>query len=232
MLLTETHNVSAGTIDAHLTIVQGNIKNEDDVKKALTATSALPDYIIFGIGGVPKLQMSITQPATLDDPHVCADGMKTVLSALRAVQSGPENVKLGPSDRKPVLACISTTGVSNTRDVPLSIYPVYHWMLSVPHEDKKVMEKLLVEASREVNSPVESFTIVRPTLLMDGELNGLEKLREGWVYPDDEVQGNAVPSHGPELGYLISRADVGNWIFERVIKGNGEWNGKCASLTY
>ncbi|KAF2101489.1 hypothetical protein NA57DRAFT_72929 [Rhizodiscina lignyota] len=229
-LLESKHDVPATILDSYLTVIQGNIKSEEDVKKTLTVTDALPDIILFGIGASPKLQMSLKAPATLDDPHVCAEGMKTVISALKDLQS--QNIKLGPSGKKPLITTISTTGVSKIRDVPYSIYPVYHWLLSVPHIDKREMENVLVAAARESNSPISSFTIVRPTLLSDGAMKGLEKVKAGWVYPDDDDREGALTEAGPKMGYQISRGDVGTWIFERIIKGNGEWNGKCASLTY
>ena len=215
-------------MEAHLTVVQGNIKNEADVRKTLTATNSLPDITLFGVGPAPKFQMSLKMPVTADDPEVCQSGLRTLLSALRSLRSQY------PSGKRPLIANISTTGISKTRDVPLALGPLYHWVLAVPHIDKKEMEHLLVAASREADSPIRGFTIIRPTLLSDGGMRGIENVKAGWVYPDDdeEAASEGEAEEGPHMGYLISRSDVGNWIYERIINGNGAWNGKCASLAY
>lgn len=62
---------------------------------------------------------------------------------------------------------------------------------------------------------------VRPTLLSTGVEKG-----EG-------VGGIRVGRESePEMGYVVSRKDVGLWIYNHVVEGKGKgWEGDVASLT-
>ncbi|CAK7205438.1 hypothetical protein SEUCBS139899_008210 [Sporothrix eucalyptigena] len=144
-----------------LTLVRGNAHDVDAVSRCLLVPGAangehqIVDTVVFTIGG--KLIMS---KLTLDDPNVCANGMTTLLAALKrlrlegATSSGPDS---------PRIVIVSTTGISKCgRDVPLAFLPMYHGMLRVPHADKRVMEDLLVASG-------EMFAMVRPSLLVDDE---------------------------------------------------------------
>lgn len=229
MLLTQ-HDLSETAIDAHLTIVEGNIKDLATVKRALLGPSNRPvDIIVNGVGGAPKFQLSLTCPFTLDDPHICEGGMASILSALRFLTA---DSKTTANDPKPMLVIISATGVSKTRrDTPLPIVPLYHWLGAIPHADKAAMEKLVFEAvgSGDKDEVLASFVVVRPSLLTDGTMRGADSVRVGWEAPSN-VDRNAP---GPAIGYTISRRDVGNWIFEETIQGEAlRWEGKCVTLTY
>lgn len=72
---------------------------------------------------------------------------------------------------------------------------------------------------------IENFVIIRPSLLTDGKRLGLKKIRVG------EESEEAVK---PAVGYTISREDVGGWIFDELVSGDGEkrFAGKMVSLTY
>jgi len=229
-LLEEIHGVASATIDAQLTLIEGNVKDIAAVKQAFVHSNRIVDTILFGVGSAPKFQPSITSPITLQDKTVCEDGMKTIVAALHSLQS--DGVSFGAE--KPVVICISTTGLSKTRDVPLALYAIYHYALSVPHADKKRMEERVIEAA--VSQPTSSrvvgdFVVVRPTLLVDGAMKGLESVRVGWEAPEgSSAVGEKAP--GPQLGYTVSRADVGNFIFQEVIQGGKKWCGKCVTLTY
>ncbi|KAI9757878.1 MAG: hypothetical protein M1815_005852 [Lichina confinis] len=92
------------------------------------------------------------------------------------------------SVKRPLMLVISTTGLSSQgRDVPLLMLPLYHWLLPVPHADKQKMEKLLVDAttSNPATSPISGFVVVRPSLLTDGAMLGLDKVRVGWEVEAD-----------------------------------------------
>jgi len=229
-LLEETHCVPSSTINAQLTIIEGNVKDIGAVKQTLVNSDRIVDKIVFGVGSTPKFQRSLTSPITLQDTTVCEEGMKTIIAALHSLQADGESYGAD----KPVVICISTTGLSKTRDVPLPMYALYHYLLAVPHADKKRMEERLVEAA--VSQPASSrvlddFVIVRPTVLVDGQMKGLESVRAGWEAPEgSSAAGEKAP--GPQLGYTVSRADVGNWIFQEAIQGGKRWCGKCATLTY
>jgi hypothetical protein len=114
--------------------------------------------------------------------------------------------------------------------VPLALRPLYHWVLALPHQDKRAMEAAAVEGALVGDAPLAGFVIVRPSLLMDGKAKGVGKVRVGWERHAKDDAREAGP--GPAVGYTITRADVGRWIFEELVKGNiAEWDGRCVSLT-
>ena len=125
---------------------------------------------------------------------------------------------------KPLLIAISTTGLTAKRDVPLAMMPLYHWMLATPHEDKKIMEKLIEEAKAE--GSIGDFVIVRASLLTNGKREGLAKTRVGW-------EGGEADGKGPAVGYTISREDVGGFIFDEVVNNQTpKFHGKKLTVTY
>lgn len=222
--LTEKHSIQTSTIDSLLTIYAGNIKDPSAVSKALVSplnSRVLVDNIYFGVGGAPKLRLAL-MPVALDDPNICESGMASVFKAIdRLSESG---VRATSDNRKPLIITISTTGITpKTRDVPLLMAPLYYKLLHVPHEDKRKMESLLFNDN---GKHVRSFVIIRPTLLVDNEPKGLDKVRAGW-----EWGAQAGEEPGPQLGYAIGRKDVGQWAFKKAIVEGG-WEGKCVSLTY
>ncbi|KAF2193105.1 hypothetical protein K469DRAFT_551686 [Zopfia rhizophila CBS 207.26] len=224
-LLTTAHSIPPSTLDALLTIHAGDIKKSSDIQKVLVPSAnsgVLVDTILFAVGGTPALQTSIIKPITLTDPHICEAGMSAVLAAISELEK--RGVSATKDGRKPLMVVISTTGVSSKkRDVPLLLYPLYHWMLQVPHADKKKMEELIFNDN---GAHIQDFVVVRPTLLTDGEPQGISKVRTGWEWG---VKKEA--ELGPTLGWSVGRRDVGEWIFrECIVKGG--WEGKCATLTY
>ena len=75
------------------------------------------------------------------------------------------------------------------------------------------MEKTIVERT-------DNFVIIRPSLFTSGKARGGDKLRVG----NEEK---------PAVGYTISREDVGLWIFENLVQGDGaSYAGQKVSLTY
>lgn len=77
---------------------------------------------------------------------------------------------------------------------------------------------------------VRDFVIMRPLFLTDGIARGDDGLRVGWEW-GVEGDENRLKEHGPEIGYSVSRKDVGTWVFEKAICQGG-WEGKCVYLTY
>lgn len=219
--------INQETLDAQLRIVKGDATDVEAVKSTILGEAsdgepALVSTIISGIGGLPHLgtKHGIIPTFKLDNPHITEQTTQAMLSALRDVYAKYPN--LAAENAKPLLAIISTTGLSPAgmpTDMPLFLRPIYKIFLEEPHEDKRQMENLIAS-----NTDLFSGTIiVRPTLFAgDGSLatgKGLEKLRVG-----TEAK--------PALGYTIQKADVGHWIFEEVIKNGGQkWNGEKVSLT-
>ncbi|KAK4699895.1 hypothetical protein P7C70_g6360, partial [Phenoliferia sp. Uapishka_3] len=219
--------VDKKTINEHLTIIPGNAKDESAVAKMLhTHAGDFVGKIVFGVGELtsPILahlfsstelsgQSSGAAPKikhlqlALDDPTVCADSMKTLLSAIKSLSFSTP----------PSLCFISTTGLNSaTRDVPYLLKPVYA-CLKVPHIDKKNMETLVVATG----DTLKGYVIVRPTLLSDGAERGAGKLKVGYG------------AGSPEIGYLVSRKDVGAWIFREFVMGSiGKESATEVTLTY
>jgi nucleoside-diphosphate-sugar epimerase len=196
----------------NLEVIQGNAKDSVAVKTLLQTSTGIVDTIVFGVGAAPKLRLHI-MPVTLDDVEVCRTAMATLLSALDELKAAT----------KPRLLVISTTGITNgPRDVPLLYVPLYHWFLHIPHIDKRVMEELVCMQRHKsaTDRTIGEFTIVRPTLLMDGNGVGVAKVRYG-------LESN------PALGWTIDRKDVGNWLFEKGVKPAdlGEFKDQAVSLT-
>jgi hypothetical protein len=93
---------------------------------------------------------------------------------------------------------------------------LYHFLLYVPHLDKRGMEDVFRDTEP---SPFRSIVGVRPTLLTDGEGVGAAGIRAG-------------KEDTPALGYTVTRADVGEWIFKNVVEAGGKgWEGQMVSLT-
>lgn len=233
--------MTSSVIDVNLAIIQGSIKDITPVKQTLAPTS-IPEssttdattrqpaqIILVGVGGKPSFQCSLTQPITLDDPKICQEGMAVILRALRELR----REAVIAETQRPLLVTISTTGLSQKRDVPIALTGLYHWMLQVPHVDKKVMEGELAKASTETgpDAPIAGFVIVRPTLLFDGDMVGMDKIRAGWETHPEAVNAREAGAPGPAIGYKIRRADVGLWIFESVMKNGSNWTNKCVTLT-
>lgn len=138
------------------------------------------------------------------DPTLCADTMKTLLTAV-------EQLPLAQRPRR--LVVISTTGIEEKwNDVPLLFRPMYYYLLEVPHEDKRVMEKMIRERSVDVFPEVITL---RPSLLTDGSRT------EGNVRIGVDI-----------VGYTISREDTGVVTFNLCAKEGDEFVNKTVCASY
>lgn len=137
------------------------------------------------------------------DSTLCADAMRALLSAAK---------ELPPSSRPRRLVVISTTGIDSRRHVPILFLPMYHYLLQVPHVDKKVMEKLIHERQSDV---FPETIILRPSLLTDGSRT------EGKVRIGEKV-----------IGYTISREDTGIVTFNLCGKEGDNFVGKAICASY
>lgn len=231
-MLEDQYKVTPKTLDANLVIVEGNIRSIEDVKRTLAASGSLPDRILFTVGGSAKMQFSLWAPITLDDPHICEEGMKTLIAALRSCED--ENVPLGPQGSRPLLFTISTVSMSSRRDLAYLYYPLEYWLLNIPRSDKKALEKVIFSAALGPDSPFSGFAMVRPPLLGEGKALGPDKVKAGWVWPDEQREEKVAKGEkeaGPVIGWFVTKADVGRWIFDNLIQGDANALGKCWSLT-
>lgn len=85
-------------------------------------------------------------------------------------------------------------------------------MLPIPHADKKMMENILTDEvkTENENSVIEGFVGVRPSFLTTKPGVGVGAIRVG-IEKNNTVDKAAI-------GYTISRDDVGEWIFEVLLK--------------
>lgn len=143
---------------------------------------------------------------------ICTNAVKNILSAL-------ETFRL---PKKPLFVALSSTGITTTgpRDVPLLLYPLYHLMLANPHKDKRNMEAAVIEHAESTESAISGYVLIRPSLLTNGVAQGGQKVKIG---SDAE----------PQVGYTVSRNDVGLWMFENLLQGDGsKYSGQKLSITY
>ncbi|XDG00511.1 hypothetical protein ABKA04_000126 [Annulohypoxylon sp. FPYF3050] len=205
----------------NLKVVQGNAHDVDAVAQCLfptsASTSASPatkpvDMVMSSIGG--QFQFA---KMTIDDPHVCENGMKTLLAAIDKVRRDHASVpELSEGQWHPRIVVVSTCGISKAgRDFPLATLPIYKFMLKVPHVDKLAMESLLTGNAGEKGF---TYSIVRPSLLTDPAVPD-RKIRVG---VDDK----------PPVGYGISRDDTGRWIFENLLDAEGAYENRVVTITW
>ncbi|RMZ88776.1 hypothetical protein DV736_g3993, partial [Chaetothyriales sp. CBS 134916] len=220
--------VQESLLASHLTIVQGNATQVEDIKKTLVDSNGkLVDTIVSGLGGSPILHFNWRQPLqfmSLDNPTVCETAAATLINALTALYRDQPALKA----TKPALVFVSTTGITRgPEDVPFWIRFIYHQILTIPHQDKKKMENLFRgHVDNAAHSQVfRVVTGIRPTLLA-GTVNvndqlGLDRVRAG------------TEAH-PAIGYNIKRADVGHWMYANTIRpseAKTKWEGQMCSLT-
>jgi hypothetical protein len=223
MLKAEPHSIAESTIEVNLTTLPGSATDPAAVKKLFDYPI---DIVLFAIGGSPQFKLSLTDPVVNDQPTLCGDAMGVLVQTLKEAE------KSSPAMKKPFVISISTTGVTDGAvgkikdDVPLLMAPLYHWVLANPHKDKQVMEKTVAEATNGESSAFSGFAVVHPTLLTDGPAKGSEVTKVGWV--DGTGKGP-----GAAMGYSISRADVGGFIYDKLLSGGfPEWNGRVITLTH
>jgi hypothetical protein len=176
----------------------------------LLVNNSIVDIIVSGVGSYPVFKGNPFRP-TLADPTICEGTTSTVLSALRSLQSRPT---IQP--KKPLFIVISGTGISDYgRDIKVAMISLYHWLLPIPHADKKMMEKVLEMEVKggDRESVIEGFIGVRPSLLTTKPPVGVDGIRVG-VEKDGKIDKGAI-------GYSISREDVGGWIFEVLLENGG-----------
>ncbi|KAK2605709.1 hypothetical protein N8I77_008531 [Diaporthe amygdali] len=196
----------------NLRIEQGNVVDRDTLARCLVRSDrpgSLVDAVVYTIGG----KFSFSKMSN-DEFHVCEDGMKALVGALHDARS------LAAATGSPFIVAMSTTGMSaHGRDYPASLWPIYGLMLKQPHKDKTAMEALLVGSG-------EAFTIVRASLLTSADESN-KPIRVGVEDP------KAHKLESKEVGYTISREDVGKWIFDSVLASDSaRWKDKVVSITY
>ncbi|KAK3296502.1 uncharacterized protein B0H64DRAFT_171335 [Chaetomium fimeti] len=216
---------------SNLHIIQGDAHDASTLHACLRTPATedgkeggrVVDTIVSSLGAKPTWK-------GISDAHVCEKGMVALLEALRRRRAedgdgdGDGDAARGKKVVVPRLVAVTSTGISDVaRDVPLPLMMLYRALLHTPHADKKAMEGLAVAAGKA--GEVE-WTFVRGSLYTNGpETEGLVR-----VGVEDPVKGVVEKE---AMGYTISREDVGKWVFEECLEGDGrQWVGKAAILTY
>ncbi|KAI1318397.1 hypothetical protein EDD11_006735 [Mortierella claussenii] len=221
--------ISQATLDAQLTIVKGHIADMAAIKSVLLFSNkdnhvTIASQIISGIGGTPQMGWSLKRPVTIDNPEVCATTTKNIVQALQEIYvQHPSSTQ-----EKPSITVISTTGISDIcEDAPFGFRTLYHVILADPHKDKKEMERLVTAYATDADGPARVFRgaiVVRPSLLI-----GDQNVKNGQGWQKLKVGEESKPA----VGYTVYRADVGEWIFEQVIRSDDDKRhfGKRITLT-
>ncbi|TDZ59694.1 hypothetical protein CTRI78_v005127 [Colletotrichum trifolii] len=197
----------------NLHVVQGNAHDSDVVAKCLVSprdATRFVDVVVSTIGA--WFDMS---KMNLEDVHVCETGITVLLDTIKTLRT-EKNVWGNPR-----VIGQSSTGISKFgRDTPHVVTPFYKMLLHTPHEDKRRLEEIL-------SSSDEDWTVVRASWLTNGREEPGDAVRVGVEDPVKGVEKLAI-------GYSISREDVGKWIFESILKGNGNdrFIRKVATVTY
>ncbi|KAL6231009.1 hypothetical protein BDW75DRAFT_54716 [Aspergillus navahoensis] len=217
--------IAPSTLSTHLTLIEGSTSDLSAIKATIfPSTSPSPAMIISGVGGRPDFSQPL-KPKFVG-ATVCQDTVRNILTVLREITK-PDT----PREHKPVLVCISTTGIAKERDIPLPMVPLYTWGLKIPHADKKDMEELVFD---EISKPepervIGDYVLIRPSLLTDGGSRP-EKVRV--LKGQGEGQNTAGGLASPFVGYTICREDVGKFMFGLVegleTDSSGDGNGDNA----
>ena len=222
------HNISMETIDNCLFIEKGSAQDPSAMRALFAAN---PTHVVSGLGGSPKMTFS-PYLFTLDQPTITEDAMTTMIQTLQQLRDE------GLLKVKPHVTMISTAGIAKNRDVPLALVPLYHWLLAVPHHDKRAGEAVLVKESAkpELERVISGWTLVRPPLLTD--CGSVDRVLVGWERHDllkgkDIIFPSEKQETAPVLGNTFPRANVGKWIFENIVQDGGEvWKGRCVTLAH
>jgi hypothetical protein len=230
-VLTNDHQISASNLD-RLVISAGDAKNPEDVAKALIHPAhpgRLVDIIFFGVGAYVVPQFSLTQPLVLPaaDANITQDCMRALFSAI-------DNMPATTATVKPLLIIISATAgkdVWSSVPWPWICAPLYTWLLRAPQMDKLAMEEIVMG---DEGRHVRDYVVIRPAILTNGAERGVEKVRAGWTWTMEANMGvEREEAPGLAVGWAIGRRDVGRWVYEKVVRTDGEaLEEKCVSLCY
>lgn len=178
----------------HLRIDKGDVRDKEAVKRAMDGTSV----VILGVGAKPSVQLALNpyNLVTVSDKTLCEDAAKVICAAANELARPPKK-----------LIAVSSTGISETRDVPYAFLPLYRLSLHVPHADKKKMEEQI-----KAQDAFSQTIIVRGALFTDGPETKNYRVGEGL------------------LGYTISRSDVGHFITKCC--SDNTWVGKSPVVVY
>jgi len=199
--------------------VKGDAFNEADVRALFETAGQGVDFVLFSLGGRPTFKNPIAPK--LQPPAICT---RTTAIFLPIFTSFFPNLATQPR-----LVVISSNGLGaqGHADLPLTLKPLYGWLLKEPHADKEEMERQVNTAAGithvdfnptgEDKGTLGNVVIVRPALLTNGEAKGLQTVNSG-----KRLFG----------AYTISRKDVGNFITSECLQPDSPWKGCGVTVAY
>ncbi|KAF5989377.1 hypothetical protein FBULB1_1000 [Fusarium bulbicola] len=211
--------VSEEIQQSQLIVVTGSSRDVSTVRSLLLND---PQIIFSGITSTWKLRFNPFHPIAMDDATITGDSAVAVMQALNL----KDLVSTNSISNSPIYAPISSTGQGSRRDQPLSLIPLYWWLLKEAQTDTAALERVTREAATQKQSGLGGYVMLRPPLLTDGEMKGTKKVRVGWIREDDILRKSDEQETGIRIGYTISRMDLARWMFEELIQGDfHSWNG-------
>ncbi|KAF5974553.1 hypothetical protein FCOIX_8188 [Fusarium coicis] len=203
---------------SQLIVITGSSRDVSTVRSLLPND---PEIIFSGITSTWKLRFNPFHPIAMDDANITGDSAAAVIQALKDL------VSTNSISNSPIYAPISSTGHGSRRDQPLSLIPLYWWLLKEAQADTAALERVTREAATQKQSCLGGYIMLRPPLLTDGEMKGTTKVHTGWIWEDDVLRKSDEQEAGIKVGYTISRMDLARWMFEELIQGDFQsWNGK------
>ena len=207
-----------GLMKKDLSIVKGNVRNVEDVLEVLQTAGKSIDLVISGVGiWRPPVLLSQDTDLLPGSKPVPQFSLRTPLTMVEPTicEDATKNIVKATNQLNvhPILVFISAHGVAPYIDIPIWLLPMHSWLLKGPFDDKRAAHRALLSSN-------ERWVSVRPSVFTDGKSLGLGSVREG-------IDENAA------LGWTISRADVGLWMFESLIKGPvDKYVGHNVTVTY
>ncbi|KAF5665234.1 hypothetical protein FCIRC_10591 [Fusarium circinatum] len=160
--------VSEEIQQSQLIVVKGSSRDVSTVRSLLLND---PQIIFSGITSTWKLRFNPFHPIAMDDATITGD------SAVAAMQALKDLVSTNSISNSPIYAPISSTGHGSRRDQPLSLIPLYWWLLKEAQTDTAALERVTREAATQKQSGLGGYVMLRPPLLTDGEMKGTKKER-------------------------------------------------------
>jgi len=146
--------------------------------------------------------MEYQQPFPLTDLTICETAIGAMYKALENLSlSSTSPITSNSTGQKPLLIVVSTAGCGRNRAIPLPIYLQHNCLLSSPLADKKRMEELVLTDN---GAHVRDFVIMRPLFLTNGDVRGDKRLRVGWEWGVDGVEGRVKESRSMALSLDIT----------------------------
>ncbi|KAI8376754.1 hypothetical protein EDC96DRAFT_571661 [Choanephora cucurbitarum] len=159
-----------------LTLIKGDAMDPVAVRQLLEDI----DVVVSSIGSTIDIKTG-----KMAIPNLCSKSMKVLLEVIGQMEK----------NRPQRLVVVSSTGLDDSSDVPCLFRPMYKYLLHEPHEDKREMEKMVIN-----QNVIPDWILARPSFLKNGKVTGKYRAGENLC------------------GYLVNREDVGHFLLNQCIE--------------